>query len=105
MANGALDEDEGLSKEVTRFLDKRVGIERSSTSTVYSILQDVLKKKKNLETEVSDFQRKNLFVAETHKGLSIISIRFHVEKGFFETASYYWTQKRKRIRRCAPFVF
>lgn len=60
MANEALEEDEGLSKEVTRFLDKNVGTEKSSASVVYSILQDALKKKKCLETEVSDLERRNL---------------------------------------------
>ena len=52
--------DEALSKEVTRFLDKNVGTEKSSTATVYSILQDALKKKKCLETEVSDLATRNL---------------------------------------------
>jgi len=60
MANEALDEDEGLSKEVTRFLDKNVGTERSSATVVYSLLQDALKKKNCLETEVNDFERRNL---------------------------------------------
>lgn len=60
MANEALEEDEGLSKEVTRFLDKNVGTEKSSASVVYSILQDALKKKKCLETEVGDLERRNL---------------------------------------------
>ena len=53
MANEAL-EDEGLSKEVTRFLDKNVGTEKSSAATLNFLLQDALKKKKCLETEVSD---------------------------------------------------
>jgi len=60
MANEALEEDEGLSKEVTRFLDKNVGTEKSSAAVVYSLLQDALKKKNCLETEVSDFERRNL---------------------------------------------
>ena len=59
MANEAL-EEEGLSKEVTRFLDKNVGTEKSSATVVYSILQDALKKKSCLETEVSVFVRRNL---------------------------------------------
>jgi len=49
-----------LSKEVTRFLDKNVGTEKSSAAVVYSLLQDALKKKNCLETEVSDFERRNL---------------------------------------------
>ena len=60
MANEALKEDEGLSKEVTRFLDKNVGPEKSSATVVYSLLQDALKKKNCLETEVSDFEKRNL---------------------------------------------
>ena len=52
MANETM-EDVDLSKEVTCFLDKNVGTEKSSTSKVYSLLQDALKKKKCLETEVS----------------------------------------------------
>ena len=60
MANEALKEDEGLSKEVTRFLDKNVGTEKSSATVVYSLLQDALKKKNCLETEVSDFEKRNI---------------------------------------------
>ena len=60
MANEALEEGEGFSKEVTRFLDKNVGTEKSSATVVYSILQNALKKKNCLETEVSDFERRNL---------------------------------------------
>ena len=66
MANEALEDGEGFSKEVTRFLDKKVGTEKSSAATVYSVLQDVLKKKKSLETEVSDFQRRNLWRASLY---------------------------------------
>lgn len=54
MANEALEEDEGFSKEVIRFLDKNVGTEKSSATVVYSLLQDALQKKNCLETEVRD---------------------------------------------------
>ena len=57
MANEALEEDEGFSKEVIRFLDKNVGTEKSSATVVYSLLQDALQKKNCLETEVRDFER------------------------------------------------
>ena len=60
MANEAFEEDEGFSKEVTRFLDKNVGTEKSSATVIHSLLQDALKKKNCLETEVSDFERRNL---------------------------------------------
>ena len=52
MANDS-SEDESLSKEVIHFLNKSVGTEKSSASEVFRLLQDALKKKKNLETEVS----------------------------------------------------
>lgn len=61
MANEALEEGEGLSNEVTRFLDKKVGTDKSSAATVNFLLQDVLKEKKSLETEVGDFQIRNLW--------------------------------------------
>ena len=52
MANETV-EEEDLSKEITRFLDKNVGTEKSSASKVYSLLQGAITKKKCLETEVS----------------------------------------------------
>jgi len=58
--NKMANEDEGFSKEVTRFLDKNVGTEKSSATVVYSLLQNALKKKNCLETEVSDFEKRNL---------------------------------------------
>lgn len=51
MANEAA-EEEDLSKEVAVFLDKNVGVEKETTSKIYSLLQDALMKKKCLETEV-----------------------------------------------------
>ena len=51
MANESV-EEEDLSKEVAVFLDKNVGVEKESTSKIYSLLQDALMKKKCLETEV-----------------------------------------------------
>ena len=56
MANDS-NEDEALSKEVIHFLNKSVGTEKSSASEVFCLLQDALKKKKNLETEVSIVQK------------------------------------------------
>lgn len=47
-------EGESLSLELTRFLDKNVGTEKSSAASINCLLKDVLKKKKCLETEVSD---------------------------------------------------
>lgn len=47
-------EGESLSLELTRFLDKNVGTEKSSAAFINCLLKDVLKKKKCLETEVSD---------------------------------------------------
>jgi len=52
MANESLEEQD-LSKEVARFLDKNVGTEKTSASKVCSLLQDALERKKSLETEVS----------------------------------------------------
>ena len=51
MANETV-EEEDLSKEVAVFLDKNVGVEKETTSKIYSLLQDALMKKKCLETEV-----------------------------------------------------
>ena len=51
MANETV-EEEDLSKEVAVFLDKNVGVEKETTSEIYSLLQDALMKKKCLETEV-----------------------------------------------------
>ena len=51
MANESV-EEEDLSKEVAVFLDKNVGVEKETTSKIYSLLQDALMKKKCLETEV-----------------------------------------------------
>lgn len=51
MANETV-EEEDLSKEVTAFLDKNVGVEKETTSKIYSLLQDALMKKKCLEMEV-----------------------------------------------------
>lgn len=47
-------EGESLSLELTRFLDKNVGTEKSSAASINCLLKDILKKKKCLETEVSD---------------------------------------------------
>ncbi|KAM7441469.1 RAD50-interacting protein 1 [Porites harrisoni] len=51
MANESV-EEEHLSKEVAVFLDKNVGVEKETTSKIYSLLQDALMKKKCLETEL-----------------------------------------------------
>ncbi|XP_022790195.1 RAD50-interacting protein 1-like [Stylophora pistillata] len=47
-------EGESLSLELTSFLDKNVGTEKSSAASIKSLLQDVLKKKKCLETELQE---------------------------------------------------
>lgn len=62
MANDSIEEDD-LSKEVTRFVNKNVGTGNVSASKVFSLLQDALKKKKCLETEVSSLNNRCLLQA------------------------------------------
>ena len=55
-------EGESLSLELTRFLDKNVGTEKSSAASINCLLKDFLKKKKCLETEVSDLGKTKFLV-------------------------------------------
>ena len=51
MANEPVVELE-LSKEVTHFLNKKVGTEKATASKVFSLLQNAVEKKNRLEVEV-----------------------------------------------------
>ncbi|XP_068762247.1 RAD50-interacting protein 1-like [Montipora capricornis] len=57
MANEPVVELE-LSKEVTHFLNKKIGTEKATASKVFSLLQNAVEKKNRLEVELQDAQCK-----------------------------------------------
>ncbi|KAJ7390174.1 hypothetical protein OS493_026681 [Desmophyllum pertusum] len=88
--------DEALSKEVTRFLDKNVGTEKSSTATVYSILQDAFKEKEmfgnrerlsSLVSQIAEVERFRAYVSWIQKIESCQFVRFI---SLFEGGQFNW---------------
>ena len=67
--------EEGLAKEVTRFLDEVVGKEKLSAAKVYSVLQDSLNRQQRLENEVCTVVLNQSFVVHIYIDVQIKDTR------------------------------